>query len=80
VRRIVTLVPRSQCSHGRRIRVVGVPAECLRCKLKGVCLDRLRKGVLYEIVEMRRGFGARCLLTGELKFYIYVFKNDQSII
>lgn len=65
MRRVVTLVPKGQCAIGRRIRVVGVPDECLRCKLKGVCLDKLRAGATYEIVEVRRGFGVKCLLTGD---------------
>ncbi len=61
---IITLVSREQALVGSRFRVYSIPEECTRCRLYAACMGRLVPKRVYEVVEVRRGLGQRCPLTG----------------
>ncbi len=61
---IITLISREQAQVGSRFRVYSIPEECMGCRLYAVCMGRLVPKRVYEVVEVRKGLGQRCPLTG----------------
>ena len=50
--RIVTLVTEALAERGVSFRIK-VHAACLTCRLRRICVDNLRPGFEYEVVEVR---------------------------
>ena len=53
LRRIVALVTEAQASEGTRFSVRVHPL-CRRCRLYRACVGKLREGLTYEVVRVRR--------------------------
>lgn len=67
-RLVLTLVGKGQAKVGGSFRLVSIPSDCRECRLYDICVAKLRPGLAYKIIEVRRiGFPqpSKCLLTGE---------------
>ncbi len=53
LKRIVTLITEAQAKVGTKFSVRIMPS-CRKCKLFNICMGRLREGLVYEVVKVRR--------------------------
>ncbi len=52
-RRVITLVTPTQAKKGTVFSVRILP-KCKKCKLYNICVGKLREGVRYQVVEVRK--------------------------
>ncbi|MHA1238830.1 MAG: UPF0179 family protein [Candidatus Odinarchaeia archaeon] len=50
---ILTLIGEKQAKVGNKFILNSISDECVKCKLKQVCVDNLEKGRIYEIINVR---------------------------
>ncbi|MEM1537577.1 MAG: UPF0179 family protein [Candidatus Nezhaarchaeales archaeon] len=51
--RIIALIGKAQARKGFRFVYSGISRQCLSCKLRPVCVDKLEVGRVYEVVAVR---------------------------
>lgn len=66
--KIVTLITESQARVGHIFSIV-VTKKCLSCKLFDICIGKLRPGIPYKIVEVRK-----------MKHYCPLIKDYMKVV
>jgi len=51
-RRVVTLVPEYLAQSGSRFLFIGPSTPCSACRYRGVCVDNLIEGRVYEVIQV----------------------------
>jgi len=53
LKHLITLVTEAQAIEGNRFSIK-IHNKCKKCKLYNVCIGKLREGLVYEVVKIRR--------------------------